>query len=459
MTNAEIHRNKKYVLNIDFENFFDSFHYGRIRGYFEKNKNFLLPIEIATIIAQLTCYNGSLPQGAPTSPIITNLICNILDMRLIKIGKRYKVDYTRYADDLTFSTNNKYFIDVYEKFYNKLKIEVEKFGLSINERKTRLLFKDSRQEVTGLVVNQKLSVKKEYYKNTRAMAYSLYKNGEFKIDDVEGTLHQLEGRFAYINQLDYYNNKLDIKLNNKLNNIRHDAWNLNSREKQYQKFLFFKYFLNNSKPLIVTEGKTDIVYIRAALKKDYLKYPYLIEKNGDTYEYKISFLRKTKRLKFFLNIHIDGADTMQNIYGFFTKKNNLYNYFKNIGNCDASNPVILIFDNEQASKRPLKIFLGMAKQELPNGDLSINLIHNLYLLTNPLVKGMQECEIEDLFDIDVLNHKIDGKIFNRAKDIDRKIYYGKVSFSKYISANYNKINFDAFEPMLKRLNEIVGDYN
>lgn len=98
LTNASIHKNKRYVLNLDLKDFFDHFHFGRVRGFFMKNKNFELPVEIATMLAQLTCYQGKLPQGAPTSPVITNLICNILDMRLLNIAKKYRVVYTRYAD-------------------------------------------------------------------------------------------------------------------------------------------------------------------------------------------------------------------------------------------------------------------------------------------------------------------------------------------------------------------------
>ena len=62
-TNAKEHRNKRFVLNVDLENFFDNIHFGRVRGYFIKNKDFQLSEEVATIIAQLTCYHGSLPQG------------------------------------------------------------------------------------------------------------------------------------------------------------------------------------------------------------------------------------------------------------------------------------------------------------------------------------------------------------------------------------------------------------
>lgn len=107
ITNAQIHRNKRFVINVDLENFFDSFHFGRVRGYFMKNKNYQCSEEVATTIAQIACYEGKLPQGAPSSPIITNMICNIFDMRLLRLAKKYKLDYTRYADDLSFSTNDK----------------------------------------------------------------------------------------------------------------------------------------------------------------------------------------------------------------------------------------------------------------------------------------------------------------------------------------------------------------
>lgn len=70
VTNAKVHRNKRFILNMDLECFFDSFHFGRVCGYFEKNKDFLLPREVSIIIAQIACYNGRLPQGAPSSPII-----------------------------------------------------------------------------------------------------------------------------------------------------------------------------------------------------------------------------------------------------------------------------------------------------------------------------------------------------------------------------------------------------
>ncbi|MEH2951276.1 retron Ec67 family RNA-directed DNA polymerase/endonuclease [Sporofaciens sp. JLR.KK001] len=270
LTNAKVHRDKKYVMNIDLENFFDCFHFDRVRGFFQKNINFQLSKEVSTVLAQLVCYNGKLPQGAPSSPIITNMICNIFDIRIAKLAKKYKLNYTRYADDLTFSTNDKKFIERYKEFYQELLQEIEKAGFIINTKKTRLFYKDSRQEVTGLVVNKRINVNRDYYKETRAMAHELYKKGVFQINGDEGTIHQLEGRFSFINQAVRYNNILDSE--------NHSFYKLNGREKQYKQFLFYKYFFSNPKPLIVTEGKTDIVYIKAALKNLYKEYPQLKSK-------------------------------------------------------------------------------------------------------------------------------------------------------------------------------------
>ena len=315
ITNASIHRNKRFIVNIDLKDFFDQFHFGRVRGFFHKNKYFNMSIDVATIIAQISCYKGKLPQGAPTSPIITNLICNILDMHIVNIAHKYNLNYTRYADDLTFSTNNKNFPKKYNVFFNELETEINNFGFEINPDKTRFVFNTSHQEVTGLVVNKRINVCKQFYKETRAMADALYKNGEFTINEHIGTLNQLEGRFSFINQIEKYNNIKSMKYNNAK---AHTPQSLNSREKEYQKFLYYKYFYANSKPLIVTEGKTDIIYIKAALKKYYKEYPLLIQKKDNHFDFNISFLNKTKRMTYFLGIFPDGANTMKNIYNLYT---------------------------------------------------------------------------------------------------------------------------------------------
>lgn len=306
-------------------------------------------------------------------------------MRILRLAKKFKLDYTRYADDLSFSTNDKNFIKFYDDFMTKLNNEVKRAGFNINDKKTRLLYKDSRQEVTGLIVNKKIGVKREYVKSTRAMANTLYNKGSFYINEKEATLNQLEGRFNFIDQIDRYNNK--IQKANKKNDKT-----LNSREKEYQKFLFYKYFYANSKPLILTEGKTDILYIKAALKNLYSDYPKLIEKVNNKFNFKISFLERSSRLEYFFGITKDGADSLMNIYNYYSGeygKLNLLNFFKK-KETKSCKPVILLYDNElqkiNGNKKPLSKFINNAVKEDKDNFKKIiqkklynNLLGNLYL--------------------------------------------------------------------------------
>lgn len=465
ITNAKIHRNKKIVMNFDLNDFFGSFHFGRVCGFFQKNRCFNLTYEVAVAITQLVCFNGTLPQGAPTSPIITNLISQIMDVKLLEFAKKYKLDFTRYADDLTFSTNDKNFLEKYDEFYEQLKRTISFLGFEINETKTRLQFCDSHQAVTGLTVNKKVQVPRNYYKKTRAMAHYLYKNGFYTIDGVEGTINQLEGRFSFIDQLTKYNNKIDGQ--------KHRIGTFCAREKDYQKFLFYKYFFAAEKPLLVTEGQTDITYLKAALKNLYLEYPSLICKKEDgTFEFKVSFLNRTDRLSYFLGYSKDGADAMGCLYNFFKKSKNkdcpnFYEYFLKISASKAHNPVIFIFDNELETKdKPLKKFFdNYVKDEETKKEMKTQLYAhllkstNLYSVTNPILdSNSKEAEIEHLFPRDVLETKIDGKPLSLSGDYDKSKYYGKVTFSKYVMDNYKSIDFSNFKTLLDNIAQIVADY-
>ncbi len=497
-TNANIHKNKRIVLNLDLNDFFPSIHFGRVQGFFIKNKDYNLPYEVATILAQLCCYNGKLPQGAPTSPIISNLICKILDIRLLKLAHEYKLDYTRYADDLTFSTNNKAFLGKKNDFLESITTEIKRAGFSINEKKTRIQVKDSKQVVTGLVVNKKINIDRNYYRETRAMAQSLYSNKEFLINGENGTINQLEGRFSFINQIDKLNNNADyatafkVKLRNgneesycRFKFDAHTFRNLNGKEEQYRKFIFYKYFYGNNVPMIVTEGKTDKRYLQAALKNLYSDYPDLIEKIDDDFKFKISFLNRTPRLEYFFSFSKDGADSMKNLYNFFSGKSNFKNYYIELAKTASyypSNPVIFIFDNETKTEKPLKNFMKYTKMNEKSKSAfckiqyckldvvtdninikdkakadEISKHSNLYLLTNPLVNNEPECEIEDLFDEKTLSHEIGGRKFSR-KDEDKNKFYNKDIFSKYIYDNYKSIDFSNFKPILDNLNRIIKEY-
>jgi hypothetical protein len=109
LTNAEKHRNRRWVYNADIEDFFPTINFGRVYGFFQKNKHFSLSKPVATIIAQIACHENQLPQGSPCSPVISNIIAHILDIHLNDLAFKHNCTYTRYADDLTFSTNEKSF--------------------------------------------------------------------------------------------------------------------------------------------------------------------------------------------------------------------------------------------------------------------------------------------------------------------------------------------------------------
>jgi RNA-directed DNA polymerase len=172
VTNAREHVNKKIVLNIDLENFFTNISSPRIIEFLIKKFN-VSEIE-AIKIADILTYKNSLPQGSPSSPVISNFICEKLDFELYKYCRRFNITYTRYADDLSFSFS----FDKLPKFQvNNIISIIEQNGFKINKAKYRYYYRNTRQIVTGLVVNEKVNVKREFYKNLRAILYNWSSKG------------------------------------------------------------------------------------------------------------------------------------------------------------------------------------------------------------------------------------------------------------------------------------------
>src|SRR5581483_7175816 len=100
ITNAKRHRRRRHVFNIDLKDFFGTINFGRVRGYFIKDKHFALHEKVATVLAQIICFENGLPQGSPCSPVVSNLIGHVLDIHLAGLAARWGCTYTRYADDL-----------------------------------------------------------------------------------------------------------------------------------------------------------------------------------------------------------------------------------------------------------------------------------------------------------------------------------------------------------------------
>ena len=175
VTGAQVHIGQKFVYNIDLENFFPSIKSGRVFARMQ-SKPFSCSKEVASLIADLCCYENSfgkvLPQGAPSSPTLTNIICDRLDVKLSHLAKAYGLRYTRYADDITFSGMSNMFAEN-GNFCKSLRNIIEnEEHFKINTQKTRLCHRGIRQEVTGITVNDKPNVTQDYVKQIRSMLHN-----------------------------------------------------------------------------------------------------------------------------------------------------------------------------------------------------------------------------------------------------------------------------------------------
>jgi hypothetical protein len=173
--NARVHLGQSFIYNIDLKDFFPSIKAGRVFVRLQ-TPPFLFDKQTASLITDLCCHNGALPQGAPTSPTLTNIICERLDWRLSKLAQRYGLHYSRYADDITFSGMINVFHDD-GHFIGELRHYISKEGFVINDDKTRLRSLYQRQEVTGLTINKKPNVTQKYVKQIRAMLNNWEKGG------------------------------------------------------------------------------------------------------------------------------------------------------------------------------------------------------------------------------------------------------------------------------------------
>ena len=236
ITNASKHVNKKIVLNIDLENFFLNISTSRIVEFVIKKFN-VSEIK-ATKIADLLTYKNSLPQGSPSSPIISNFICEKLDLELYKYCKQFNITYTRYADDMSFSFS----FNKLPKFQVQNIISIiEQNDFKINKKKYRYYYRNTKQIVTGLVVNDKVNVKREFYKNLRAILYNWNNKGiavaqnKFfeKYGENKNFILTVEGWINFLGQVKGKNNNKFLKLKSQFKNLEQETkyirtFNLNS---------------------------------------------------------------------------------------------------------------------------------------------------------------------------------------------------------------------------------------
>ena len=286
LTNSQSHIKRRIVFQVDLEDFFPSIHIGRVRGLLQSSM-FNFSHEVADALAKLCTVrvayaNSHLPQGAPTSPILSNFICYKLDKNLQKLARSNRCYYSRYADDISFSTDRATLptsIAVVEntaeinavKVGLALKIELVNQGFKINHEKTRMKTKRQRQMVTGIVVNEKMNVPRDFVRQTRDMLYFWKKYGAesagrhyFKYVEVKNRppgkpdpLYRqvVKGRVQYIGSVKGWTDPTYIGLGRALDKLD-STFNL-----QIQ-----RYKVHTNQITLYGEGPTDCTHLKAALR-------------------------------------------------------------------------------------------------------------------------------------------------------------------------------------------------
>ena len=170
VTNARPHIQKNWVANFDIHSFFPSTKIQAVNEAIQKNFDF--SHAFSSLLAKLLTLKGELPQGAPTSPHLANLVMWDVDTMLQKYSKENRLTYTRYADDLTFSGAN-----IPRSIQNDIRDILSPFGYNLAYKKSKILGQHKRQMVTGLVVNEKLNLPRPMRKKLRAIIHDIKTNG------------------------------------------------------------------------------------------------------------------------------------------------------------------------------------------------------------------------------------------------------------------------------------------
>jgi RNA-directed DNA polymerase len=289
--------------------------------------------EVATILAQICCHNNELPQGAPTSPIISNMICSKMDSQLQRLSKEHRCIYSRYADDLTFSTSMPRFpssvatLDTsgQVKVGHALTEVIRKNGFEINTNKVRLQMRYQHQEVTELTTNKFPNVKRNYVRQIRAMLHAWRKYG---LDAAQIQFHEnydkksrskwkrepnfkqvVKGKIEFLGMVRGKDNSNYLRFRTQLKNLAPELYPNEDSLEIPDTFL----------AKIITEGITDGKHLKAGLNE--------LNKSGLFTDLLLDF-------------QVDEADH----YG----DSNLLESCKYISRVSYSRPIICIFDSDDS---------------------------------------------------------------------------------------------------------------
>ncbi len=468
--NAGKHKKKKWVFNIDIEDFFGAINFGRVRGMF-MGRPYFLPEAVARVLAQICVHDNKLPQGAPTSPIISNMLCAKLDSELQDLAWKYRCYCTRYADDITFSTtlpslpSEIAIVDDYKsvtgvRVGDELRKVIEGNGFSINQKKVRAYSSQIRQEVTGLTVNRFPNVRRRYVKQIRAMLYAWHKYGyanaervhyekfskQYNPDKESPSFRKIvKGKIDFLCQVKGKDSSVCLKFKNQYRFLL-------ARDKGVPSSRYIPSAAKD-RPHIYVEGPTDVKILNVAWKKLYdTPCPYEIEDSHPTRENDP-------------NNAGGGAQALRNL----------------LIAVRESTPHITIglFDNDEAGQKAFSLPKSYSKIDDSDWKVSKGRKSGALLLPIPdgkegYVDALNLC-IEFYFSEDSLNKKNDadvglefefpdditrrGKVIVRRESStaleSREIKEGKTVFANEIVPSLDKAEFESFKVLFEEIDRLV----
>jgi RNA-directed DNA polymerase len=207
--NASFHVGSRYILNVDIRDFFPSVTEEKVTKVFV---DLSFPRGMAHILSRLCTYDGALPQGAPTSPYLANLVFGEVDQRILKLAHANRLKYSRYADDLTFSGPN----PIDGDFPNELSKIIRRFGFELNAKKIRFAKPGQAKYVTGFVVNERVQPRRDQRRLLRAMFHNASLHpGKFRKESAV-----LLGWASFVNSYDKVKGKEYMKIAHKVAEVQ-----------------------------------------------------------------------------------------------------------------------------------------------------------------------------------------------------------------------------------------------
>lgn len=218
LDNALPHLHQKIVLKLDIKDFFPSIDF--LKVYKKAFPRHIYPEAVASLLTNLVTYNNTLPQGAPTSSYISNLVLRSFDIKIGSFCQSKNIAYTRYCDDMTFSGEFNP-----QEIINLVKTELFKENFILNKKKIKIIKSNKAQIVTGIVCNEKLSIPRTYKKFIRQNMYYINKYGlnnhlkYINYLDSKDYLNKLYGQILFVLQIEK-NNKEFLNYKNELRKLK-----------------------------------------------------------------------------------------------------------------------------------------------------------------------------------------------------------------------------------------------